>query len=83
MNTTTAQHLTTADLDRMTRDDRWLGFGYLGERRNAHAAVAAGEVDPRQSGIAEQMDDDVLEAANTEGLTYDELLEWANSKLGR
>jgi hypothetical protein len=26
--------LTTADLDQMTSDDRWLGFGYLGERRN-------------------------------------------------
>lgn len=81
MNNTTAPHLTTADLERMTRDDRWLGFGYLGERENLlHSADPEAPARPE---LVARMDADVLEEANTEGLTYDELLEWANSKLGR
>lgn len=81
MNNTTAPHLTTADLERMTRDDRWLGFGYLGERANRLADTDPEA--PAQPELVARMDLDVLEEANAEGLTYDELFEWANSKLGR
>ena len=83
MNTTAT--LTTEDLDRMASDDRWLGFGYLGERRNAAAMIDSGEATFPDTARAElaRMDADVLEEANTEGLTYDELFTWANSKDGR
>lgn len=77
--------LTIADLDRMAEDDRWLGYGYLGERRNRRmtAIEATGR---RQADLIEEvtrMDRDVVEEANVEGLTYDELFAWANSKDGR
>lgn len=79
--TTTHRHLTIADLERMTRDDRWLGFGYLGERENLlHNADPEAPANPE---LVARMDADVLEEANTEGLSYEELFEWANSKLGR
>ena len=73
----------TADLDRMETDDRWLGFGYLGERRNFREAVASGEVDPRFTGLADAVDDRVIEFANHRGMTYEALFAWANSKNGR
>ena len=68
-----ARKLTTDDLDRMTGDDRWLGFGYLGERRN-HLAEG------RDVSAADHR---ALNEANAKALTYNELFEWANSKNGR
>lgn len=64
---------TSADFDKMMNDDRWEGFGYLGERRNAMAngkPVAAADAK-------------VLEDASAQGLTYEDLFAWANSKAGR
>lgn len=80
-----AGKLTVADLDRMETDDRWLGFGYLGERRNFRQAIDSGEVGFPDTAAAElaRMDADVLEEARIEGLSYDELFAWANSKDGR
>lgn len=73
--------LTRDDLDRMTNDDRWQGFGYLGERRNRLEST-----DPEAPATPETVaivDEHVLEVANTAGLTYDDLFAWANSKDGR
>lgn len=78
--------LTTTDLDRMESDDRWLGFGYLGERRNAREYAATeltGYMADHHLEWVARMDADVLEEANLEGLSYDDLLFWANSKFGR
>lgn len=78
--------LTTADLDRMESDDRWLGFGYLGERRNRREYATtelAGYMQDLELDRLRRMDADVLEEANLEGLSYDDLLVWANSKHGR
>lgn len=84
MNTTAK--LTTADLDRMEADERWLGYGYLGERRNrrnyAHSELTGYMADHELERIV-RMDADVVEEANLEGLSYDELFAWANSKDGR
>jgi hypothetical protein len=83
---TTTAPLTTADLERMTRDDRWLGFGYLGERRNLRTYAIEETNGRRQLELmtqATRMDRDVIEEANAEGLTYDDLFTWANSKAGR
>lgn len=74
MTNTTAAALTTADLDTMTRDDRWEGFGYLGERHRAPADVAA------RFAAADAL---ILGAADAHGWTYDDLFTWANSKNGR
>ena len=63
--------LTTADLDRMYRNDEWEGFGYLGERR--HQTQEARDA----------ADTKVLAEANRLGLTADQLFEWANSRPGR
>jgi hypothetical protein len=76
------QMLTTADLEKMTTDDRWLGFGYLGERRNEldpegrHTAERAAELVAKADAMA-------LTQANLYGLTYEEVFTWANSKRGR
>ena len=78
--------LTAADLDRMETDDRWLGFGYLGERRNRREYAAtelAGYMADHELERVARMDTDVVEEANLEGLSYDELFAWANSKDGR
>lgn len=71
--TTTPAPLTTADLDKMLNDDRWLGFGYLGGREIA-----------RQKGDdITAADQAALETANALGFDYEQLFEWANSKPGR
>ncbi len=60
---------TTSTFDRMTSDDRWLGFGYLGSRQYADDAEVA---------LADAFVFDV-----TADWTDDELFTWANSKDGR
>jgi hypothetical protein len=65
MNTT--QTTATQTFDRMTGDNRWLGFGYLGERDHM-----LNSTDPDQR---------ILEV--TADWTADELFHWANSKDGR
>lgn len=65
--------LTVADFDKMTTNEKWLGFGYLGERRNA---LESG----RDTTAA---DESAIAEANRLGLTVEELFEWANSKNGR
>lgn len=70
---------TTTTFDQMTTDDRWLGFGYLGERRNA-----LDNSDPEAPAIparVELADTFVLDV--TADWTDDELFAWANSKDGR
>lgn len=67
--------------EQMSRDDRWLGHGYLGARRNAldtsdsDAIVAPAVVD--------EADRLAVERANAQDLTYDAFFDWANSKVGR
>lgn len=68
-----AQELTTADFDKMYRNDDWEGFGYLGERRNQQA-------EGKDTSAA---DEKALAEANRLGLTAEELFDWANSKRGR
>jgi hypothetical protein len=72
--TQSTETLTITDLDRMANDDRWLGFGYLGER--GHAANESPET-------AALVDAHVIEIANGLGMSYDDLFQWANSKDGR
>lgn len=66
--------LTVADLDRAARDDRWLGFGYLGERQRRREDIAAR--------VAE-VDAALIDWANLVAWTYEDLLRWANSAMGR
>lgn len=61
--------MTTDTFDRLTRDDRWQGFGYLGGRQHEDPELVA--------------DADARILALTEGWTEAELFAWANSKWGR
>ena len=64
---------TTADFDKMATKDEWLGFGYLGERKNQ-----------REMGRdTTEADEKAIAEANRLGLTDEELFDWANSKNGR
>lgn len=59
----------------MMRDDRWLGFGYLGARRS-ELAMGRTELVAEADGI-------VLASARERGIPYKRLFTWANSKNGR
>ncbi len=67
--------------DHMTRDDRWLGFGYLGERRNE--LESTDEEALARPDLVAAVDALVLAYATEQGWTADDLFTWANSKLGR
>lgn len=75
------ERLTTADIDRMTEDDRWLGFGYLGERQFAlHSTDPEAPAQPERVATIDAW---LIARANRLGLDYDDLFAWANSKDGR
>lgn len=73
--TETQMTFTSEIFDQMMTDDRWLGFGYLGERRSQ---LATGRIDS----VAEA-DALILTRARERGLTYEQIFTWANSKNGR
>jgi hypothetical protein len=66
---------TAGIFEQMMTDDRWLGFGYLGERRNQ---LAIGHADAVAAADAV-----VIATANRKQLSDEQLFEWANSKNGR
>lgn len=73
--------LTTDVFDRMSRDDRWLGHGYLGARRNAlDTSDRDALVDPALVARADQI---AVDAANAAKMDYERLFQWANNKTGR
>lgn len=73
-----------SDFERMMRDDRWLGFGYLGERRNFIATMHEAGVPANVSAYRlADVDELVQSEAAAKELTYDQLFAWANSKAGR
>jgi hypothetical protein len=73
--------LTTEVLDQMASDDRWLGYGYLGARRNAlDTSDPEAVVDPA---LVVEADRRVVESANEQHMTYEQLFRWANNKTGR
>jgi len=82
MNTHTATRLTTETLKSFEQNDEWLGYGYIGARKNALEAIESGEWDVPLF-VVEQADEAVLMEANRLGWTTDKLFEWANSKPGR
>lgn len=75
--------LTTTHLNRMTTNEDWEGFGYIGERENQFTGMHSGERDADTTAIIHQADLMLLESANRQGMTEDQLFAWANSKHGR
>ena len=75
--------ITNAIFDQMTTDERWLGFGYLGERRNLREAVASGERPAEDLEWIEKADSAALAQAEMYNLSFDQLFDWANSRRGR
>lgn len=67
--------------DEMESDERWLGFGYLGERR--HALDDSDPESPARPELVQQADDLVLKVTASMGWTHEDLFHWANSKPGR
>jgi len=63
--------LTVALIEAGYNDDRYLGWGYLNERRNADPALVA---------VADAL---VIRLANQERWTAEILFHWLNSKNGR
>ena len=74
------QELTIKDIEAGYENESWLGFGYLGERRNAIAAVRSGEWEFANVTAADTI---ALEVANAKHWTPERFFEWLNSKDGR
>ena len=72
---------TAQIFESFTRNDEWLGYGYLGERENALVSVRTGEAGPMLADRLELADEAVLQA--TADWSDEELFAWANSKDGR
>lgn len=73
-------NLTVADIEAGYEHDGWLGFGYLGERRNAAEAVRSGEWEYANVTAADTL---ALKIANEKGWTAKRFFDWLNSKDGR
>ena len=73
-------NLTVKDIEAGYANDAWLGFGYLGERRNAIAAVQSGEWESANVTAADEL---ALRIANEKHWTASRLFTWLNSKDGR
>lgn len=79
-----ATKLTTDDIHRAADDDRWAGYGYLGERRNHFAGANERGLSPQLADAEITVADQIVIAhANAQGWTYEDLFAWANSKNGR
>lgn len=79
-NTAAAQTITTHDIEAGYEHDGWLGFGYLGERRHARAALVSCEwtIDN-----IEEADEMAVKIANEKGWSSARFFDWVNSKDGR
>lgn len=78
--TTSTPTLTVADIEAGYENPGWLGFGYLGDRQRAKAALASGDwtVDN-----IEEADAMALRIANEKGWTAERFFEWLNSRDAR
>lgn len=71
----------TRIFDRMTQDDRFLGWGYLGDRGRFLRDPDPGSAITLD--LIVEADEAILEVVRDMGWTYDDLFAWANSKDGR
>jgi hypothetical protein len=72
--------LTIKDIEAGYENESWLGFGYLGDRRNAAEAVRSGEWEYANITLA---DDAALKEANRKHWSAARFFDWLNSKNGR
>lgn len=77
---TTKTATVTATFDAMTAREDWLGFGYLGARRNA-LDTSDPEITPTTPAELAKVDAWLLRVMHA--WTADEIFAWANSKYGR
>lgn len=76
-----AAHVKPTVFDQFAERDEFLGFGYIGARRNA-----LDESDPEAPALPESVtmaDSAILARAAELGWTVGDLFTWANSKKGR
>jgi hypothetical protein len=80
--TTQTHTLDTVDILAGYGNDDWLGFGYLGERRNAQDTT-----DPECAPVTDDRlaaaDAAILSEANRRRWTPSQLFQWLNSRDGR
>ena len=81
MTTNTSTQTANRLFNRMTSDDRWLGFGYLGGRLGF--LTSDDPEAPARPDLVADADEAILERVKDEGWTYEDLFTWANSKDGR
>jgi hypothetical protein len=74
--------LTTADILAGYDNDEWMGFGYLGERRNAQD-TSDPEATPATPERIAAVDALILDAANAQGWDRARLFQWSNSRAAR
>lgn len=73
--------LTRKDIDIMTQDERWLGYGYLqGREIMLTSTDSEAPADPQRVANVERQ---ILAVVNKRGWDYEQMFEWANSKNGR
>lgn len=67
--------------DAMTAREDWLGFGYLGGRRNA--LTSTDPEAPARPEVVARVDARILSEADQLGWSAEDLFAWANSRNGR
>ena len=88
---TATKEITKNDLIKMTQDENWGGFGYIGEKQGILNSLVemhfTKENQERQIKEAmhymDSVDNSIVEYANENGWTYEKLFAWVNSKMGR
>lgn len=88
---TATKELTKNDLIKMTKEDYWGGYGYIGEKQGIlNSLTEMHFTQENQESRIKQMihlmdsvDNVLLEYANENGWTYEKLFAWVNSKMGR
>ena len=72
---TTTTTIKSTDIEAAYKDERWLGWGYLGERRRF--------IEDNGPDAAKRADAAVIAGAMARGWGYDRLFDFLNSKPGR
>jgi hypothetical protein len=88
---TATKEITKNDLRKMTQDENWGGYGYIGEKMAIINSMVENHFTTayNSQGVADAMDQMatvdtlILEYVNENGWTYEKMFSWVNSKMGR
>lgn len=88
---TETKKITQEDFRKITQDERWGGFGYIGQKQSIlNSLTEMHFTKENQESRINQMihlmnsvDNLILEFVNENSWTYEKLFAWVNSKMGR